>query len=84
MLIAEAVAFQFGKIGNDEAAHDLVVGLTDDPFLGSYIDCMGTSSGHDSHQLFVYVSLLIKILQTGGEYKLEDILKDMWRIVSQH
>ena len=52
MLIAAAVAYQFAKIGNGVAGQALV-GLSDDEFLGNYVDCMGMSSGYDSHQLFV-------------------------------
>ena len=56
MLKAAAVAYQFAKIGNDKVAQDLVQNLGDDKLLGKYIDCMGTFSGRDGHQLFVYVS----------------------------
>lgn len=54
MLIVEAVAYQFAKIGNGVAGQALV-GLSDDEFLGNYIDYMGMSSGYGSHQLFVQV-----------------------------
>ena len=53
MLIIEAVAYQFAKIGNEES---LVQALGDDEVLGKYIDSMGTSSGDDNHQLFAHVS----------------------------
>ena len=64
VLIPEAVAYQFAKIGKNEAALDLVKGLDDDKLLGTYIDCMGTSSGDDIHQLFVYVSYLLNLKRT--------------------
>ena len=48
MLIAVAVAYQFANIVNGKAAQDLLAGLHGDKILGSYIDCLGTSSGHDS------------------------------------
>ena len=47
LLIAAAVAYQFAKVGNDEAAQKLVVDLDNDKLLGTYIDCMGTSPGQD-------------------------------------
>ena len=53
MLMAAAVAYQFAKIGNDQVAQDLVQNLDDDKLLGIYIDCMGTFSGRDGHQLFL-------------------------------
>ena len=56
MLIIEAVAYQFAKIGNDGDGQSLVQDLDDDKKLGEYIDSMGTPSGHDCHQLFVYAT----------------------------
>ena len=56
MLTAAVVAYQFAKIGNDQAAQDLVQRLDDDEKLGDYIDCMGTFSGCDGHRLFIHGS----------------------------
>ena len=55
MLISEAVAYQFAKIGNEKTWQDLVTHL-DDPKLRSNVNCMGTSSNHDRHQLFIHAT----------------------------
>ena len=82
MLIDVAVAYQFANIGNGKAAKDLVEGLKNDKVLGPYVSYLGMPSGHDSPSYSTCL-LLIKILQAGVEFKLKDIVDDMWEIVSE-
>ena len=55
VLIATAVAYKFTKIGNDKAARGLALGPTEGQIFGDNIEFMGTSSGHNSHQLLFHI-----------------------------
>jgi hypothetical protein len=50
LLVSEAVAYQFAKVGSDEKAGELLKKLDNDIFLGEYIACLGRSSANDSHR----------------------------------
>ena len=55
VLIAEAVAYRFANTTSQKAEQDPTVDPGDDMILVSFIHYMGTSSGHDSHQIFAHI-----------------------------